>query len=114
MPAPIEITGRSSSIPNAFINSIIPVVSPGANEVKQAMEIPGMTFEILSFGRNGVRRTDPGASVGLSEFLSRLTLCKVDRGTGQKTTATGHWMAASAASPPSHRHIKAGNAMKGA
>jgi HNH endonuclease len=45
MPTPMKITGRSSSITNAFINSIIPVVPPSAEEVKQALEILGMTPE---------------------------------------------------------------------
>jgi 5-methylcytosine-specific restriction endonuclease McrA len=45
MPTPMKITGRSSSITNAFINSIIPVVQPSAEQVKEAMEILGMTPE---------------------------------------------------------------------
>lgn len=45
MPTPMKITGRSSSITNAFINSIIPVVPPTSDEVKQALEILGMTTE---------------------------------------------------------------------
>jgi hypothetical protein len=45
MPTPMKITGRSSSITNAFISSIIPVVSPSEEEVKQALEILGMTPE---------------------------------------------------------------------
>ena len=36
MPTPMKITGRSSSITNAFINSIIPVVTPTEAEVKEA------------------------------------------------------------------------------
>jgi len=43
MPTPMKITGRSSSITNAFINSIIPVVPPSEEEVQQALEILGMT-----------------------------------------------------------------------
>lgn len=43
MPTVMKITGRSSSITNAFINSIIPVVPPSAQEVKEAFEILGMT-----------------------------------------------------------------------
>ena len=42
MPKPVKITGRSSSITNSFVNSIIPVVQPNADEVKQALEILGM------------------------------------------------------------------------
>ncbi len=45
MPTPMKITGRSSSITNAFINSIIPVVLPSAEEAKRALEILGMTPE---------------------------------------------------------------------
>ncbi|MBL8516694.1 MAG: HNH endonuclease [Betaproteobacteria bacterium] len=43
----MKITGRSSSITNAFINSIIPVVPPTAKDVKQALEILGMTPDTL-------------------------------------------------------------------
>jgi len=42
MPTPMKITGRSSSITNAFIHSIIPVVYPSAVEIKQALETLGM------------------------------------------------------------------------
>lgn len=45
MPTPMKITGRSSSITNAFINSIIPIVRPSAEEVRQALEVLGMTPE---------------------------------------------------------------------
>jgi hypothetical protein len=43
MPVPMKITGRSSSITNAFINSIIPVIPPSAEEVQQALKMLGMT-----------------------------------------------------------------------
>ncbi len=45
MPKPMKITGRSSSITNAFINSIIPVVPPTEEQVKEALEILGMSPE---------------------------------------------------------------------
>jgi len=45
MPTPMKITGRSSSITNAFINSIIPVVQPTEQEVKEALQMLGMTPE---------------------------------------------------------------------
>ena len=45
MPTPMKITGRSSSITNAFINSIIPNVPPTAGEVKNALKILDMTPE---------------------------------------------------------------------
>ena len=39
----MKITGRSSSITNAFINSIIPVVPPTESQVKEALIILEMT-----------------------------------------------------------------------
>ncbi len=39
MPKPMKITGRSSSITNSFINSIIPVVLPTEELVKEALSI---------------------------------------------------------------------------
>lgn len=38
----MKITGRSSSITNAFINSIIPVVEPSEDQVKEALTILDM------------------------------------------------------------------------
>ena len=38
MPKPVKITGRSSSITNSFINSIIPVIQPTEDQVKEALE----------------------------------------------------------------------------
>lgn len=38
----MKITGRSSSITNAFINSIIPVIKPNEGEVKQALGLLAM------------------------------------------------------------------------
>ena len=37
MPTPMKITGRSSSITNAFINSIIPVVGPTSEQIREAL-----------------------------------------------------------------------------
>lgn len=43
MPKPMKITGRSSSITNSFINSIIPVIHPTEDQVKKALETLEMT-----------------------------------------------------------------------
>ena len=48
MPTPMKITGRSSSITNAFINSIIPVIPPTEEQVKEALSILEMTPNIFS------------------------------------------------------------------
>lgn len=45
MPTPMKITGRSSSITNAFINSIIPVIPPTSGEVEEALRVLGMDHE---------------------------------------------------------------------
>lgn len=53
MPKAIKITARSSSITNAFINSIIPVVHPSANDIKEALkilEMPPDKFECIYCG----------------------------------------------------------------
>lgn len=42
MPKPMSITGRSSSITNSFVNSIIPIVRPSRNEIKEALVILNM------------------------------------------------------------------------
>jgi len=55
MPTSMKITGRSSSITNAFINSIIPVVLPTNEQVKEALGILGMDcdkFECSYCGSN--------------------------------------------------------------
>lgn len=45
MPKPMKITGRSSTITNAFINSIIPVVEPTEAQVIKALAILNMTHD---------------------------------------------------------------------
>lgn len=45
MPTPMKITGRSSSITNAFINSIIPIIVPSNEQVKEALDILGMDHD---------------------------------------------------------------------
>ena len=42
MPKPVKITGRTSSITNSFVNGIIPVVLPTADEVRTAFALLGM------------------------------------------------------------------------
>jgi hypothetical protein len=39
LPAPMSVTGRSSSITNAFINAIIPVIEPTEEEELEALRI---------------------------------------------------------------------------
>jgi len=39
---PVNITGRSSTITNSFVNSIIPVIYPSEEEIVEALRILGM------------------------------------------------------------------------
>ena len=43
LPAPMNVTGRSSSITNAFINAIIPVIEPTEEDELEALSILGMS-----------------------------------------------------------------------
>lgn len=47
MPSPMKITGRTSSITNAFVNSIIPSIFPTEAVIIEALRILGMTPEIM-------------------------------------------------------------------
>jgi len=58
MPTVMKITGRSSSITNAFINSIIPVIKPTSAQVKQALDILGMDADNFQCSYCGVTATE--------------------------------------------------------
>lgn len=58
MPKPMKITGRSSSITNSFINSIIPVLVPSENEIEEALGILGMTEETVACSYCGDTATE--------------------------------------------------------
>jgi hypothetical protein len=45
MPTPVKITGRTSTITNAFVNGIIPVFPPTEAEIVQALEVLGMSVD---------------------------------------------------------------------
>lgn len=57
MPKPVKITGRSSSITNSFVNGIIPVVQPNASEIREVLEILGMT-DLVSCAYCGDKNTE--------------------------------------------------------
>lgn len=42
LPKPVNITGRSSSITNSFVNGVIPVIVPSAQDIRSALEVLGM------------------------------------------------------------------------
>ena len=58
MPTPVKITGRSSSITNSFVNSIIPVVRPEPSDVVEALSVLGLTPETIACAYCGDRATE--------------------------------------------------------
>ncbi|PPD47349.1 MAG: HNH endonuclease [Methylobacter sp.] len=112
----MKITGRSSSITNAFINSIIPVVPPSAEDVKQALEILGMmtpeTFQCAYCGsvasewdhlRSLVKDKKPTGYI--SEIHNLVPCCgKCNQSKGNKEWKT--WMHSNAKLSPKARGIK--------
>ena len=115
MPTPMKITGRSSSITNAFINSIIPVVPPCAEEVQQALKILGMTHENFQCAYCGgvasewdhlrplVKDKKPTGYI--SEIHNLVPSCgKCNQSKGNKEWKT--WMLSTARLSPTARGIK--------
>lgn len=115
MPTPMKITGRSSSITNAFINSIIPVVVPSAEEVKRALEILGMTPETFQCAYCGSIASewdhlrplvkDKKPTGYISEINNLVPSCgKCNQSKGNKGWKI--WMLSSAKLSPTARGIK--------
>lgn len=115
MPTPMKITGRSSSITNAFINSIIPVVPPSAEEVRQALSILGMTPETFQCAYCGSVASewdhlrplvkDKKPTGYISEIHNLVPSCgKCNQSKGNKEWKT--WMLSTAKLSPTVRGIK--------
>lgn len=115
MPTPMKITGRSSSITNAFINSIIPVVPPSAEEVLKALEILGMTSETFQCAYCGSVASewdhlrplvkDKKPTGYISEIHNLVPSCgKCNQSKGNKEWKT--WMLSNARLSPTSRSIK--------
>lgn len=115
MPTPMKITGRSSSITNAFINSIIPVVQPNAEDVKQALVILGMTPDTFQCAYCGAVASewdhlrplvkDQKPTGYISEIHNLVPSCgKCNQSKGNKEWKV--WMTSSAKLSPTARGIK--------
>jgi len=111
----MKITGRSSSITNAFINSIIPVVAPSADEVQQALEILGMTLVTFQCAYCGSVASewdhlrplvkDKKPTGYISEINNLVPSCgKCNQSKGNKDWKT--WMLSTAKLSPITRSIK--------
>lgn len=55
---PLKITSRTSSITNAFVQSIIPSHEPTDEEVEEALTILGMSFDKMECAYCGTASTD--------------------------------------------------------
>lgn len=58
MPTAIKITGRISSITNAFVNAVIPSIKPSEHEVSEALGILGLDPAHLTCAYCGDRSTE--------------------------------------------------------
>lgn len=114
MPKPMKITGRSSSITNSFINSIIPVIQPNEEEIKQALEllkIDPSNMECIYCGSSStewdhlrpiVKNKRPTGYV--SEICNLVPSCgKCNQSKGNKYWKT--WMLSDAKLSPSSKKI---------
>ena len=114
MPTSLKITGRSSSITNAFINSIIPVITPTAEQIEEALRILGMdqssyccaycgdTASEWDHLRPLVKNKKPTGYI--SEIHNLIPSCgKCNQSKGNKEWET--WMRSSAALSPNTRQI---------
>ncbi len=115
MPTPMKITGRSSSITNAFINSIIPVIAPTNEQVKNALEILGMDHDSFQCSYCGVAATEwdhlrplvlgKKPTGYISEIHNLVPACgKCNQSKGNKQWAT--WMESDAPLSPKKRKVK--------
>ncbi|PLC52974.1 HNH endonuclease [Pollutimonas nitritireducens] len=110
----MKITGRSSSITNAFINSIIPVVPPTDEEIKEALEVLGMDHESYCCAYCGDKATewdhlrplvkDKRPTGNISEIHNLIPSCgKCNQSKGNKEWEA--WMRSSALLSPASRKI---------
>src|SRR5260221_12166807 len=58
LPAPMSVTGRSSSITNSFINAIIPVIEPTEEEELEALRILQMDAKHICCAYCGDKATE--------------------------------------------------------
>lgn len=114
MPVPVKITARSSSITNAFINSIIPVYFPKEDDVKKALSILGMSQEKFECAYCGAEATewdhlrplvmDKKPTGYVSEIHNLVPACgKCNQSKGNKNWKT--WMLSDASLSPKTKQV---------
>ena len=114
LPTPMKISGRSSSITNAFVNSIIPVVFPSEAEIVQALAALGMTVNTISCAYCGDAHSewdhfrplikDKRPTGYISEINNLVPSCgKCNQSKGNKNWDV--WIESSAKKSPKSRNI---------
>ena len=58
MPVPVTIKARTSSITNAFVNGIIPVIEPTDDQVDEVLNVLGMTRDTICCSYCGDKYTE--------------------------------------------------------
>ena len=114
MPKPVSIAGRSSTITNSFVNSIIPIVVPSDHEVAEALEVLGMDAATICCAYCGDIYTewdhfrpivkDKGPTGYISEIQNLVPACgKCNQSKGNKQWDV--WIFGDAKLSPKSRHI---------
>ena len=114
MPKPVKIIGRTSTITNAFVNGIIPVIVPTQDEIEEALSILGMTDKTICCAYCGDAYTewdhlrplikDKKATGYVSEIHNLIPACgKCNQSKGNKEWKT--WMYSNAKLSPFSRKI---------
>jgi len=115
MPAVQSMTSRKTSITNAFVSSIIPVIRPTAEEIAEALAVLGMTSETVSCVYCGdkcnawdhlqplVSNRRPTGYI--SEIANLVPACQ-PRNSSKGNSRWRDWMAGKASQSPSTRGVK--------
>lgn len=114
MPTPVKITGRTSSITNAFVNGIIPVIQPTEQEIEDALKTLGMDSNHIVYAYCGDTYTewdhfhplikDKMPTGYISEIHNLVPACgKCNQSKGNKHWKT--WMLSNAELSPFSRRI---------
>lgn len=114
MPVPMKISGRSSTITNSFVNSIIPVIQPSNEDITEALNLLGMNYETIECSYCGdgysewdhlrplVKNKMPTGYV--SEIQNLIPSCsKCNQSKGNKDW--GSWIISAASKSPKTRGV---------
>lgn len=115
MPVPVKITGRTSTISNAFVSSIVPVIEPTPEEVIEALQTLEMTDDNIECIYCGSRYSEwdhlnplvkDGEPTGyISEIANLVPACgKCNQSKGNKNWKT--WMQSSAKLSPKTKGVQ--------